>query len=148
MLPPPAGGWCRRYSSTYAARDVLPSTVVAPYVIDVEAQNRTVEIEVELEDPEIARTLLPGTSADVEVVLERREDVLRVPTSALLEGSRVLVTRDGELESRDVEVGLRNWDYAEVTGGLAEGQLVVLSLDRAEVEPGARVTVEQVEYRP
>ena len=35
--------------------------------------------------------LLPGTSADVEVILETRENVLRVPTPALLEGNRVLV---------------------------------------------------------
>ena len=61
---------------------------VAPYVLDLEAQNRTVEIEVELDDPTEANELLPGTSADVEVVLESRDDVLRLPTTALLEGDR------------------------------------------------------------
>ena len=115
---------------------------VAPYVLDVEAQNRTLEIEVELDDAEVAAQLLPGTSADVEVVLEARDRVLRIPTAALLEGGRVLVPADGELEERQVELGLRNWKYAEVRGGLEAGQLVVVSLDRAEVKAGARVTVE------
>ena len=66
---------------------------VAPYVLDVEAQNRTVEIEVEFDDQEVAARILPGTSADVEVVLEARDQVLRLPTSALLEGNRTLVAR-------------------------------------------------------
>jgi HlyD family secretion protein len=121
---------------------------VAPYVLDLEAQNRTVEIEVELRDVETAATLLPGTSADVEVVLEARDRVLRLPTSALLEGDRVLVTDDGRLEERSVEIGLKNWDYAEVTAGLETGQRVVVSLDRVEVRAGARVEVEEIEYRP
>jgi len=121
---------------------------VAPYVLDVEAQNRTVEIEVELVDAELASKLLPGTSADVEVALEAREGALRLPTSALLEGNRVLVANDGRLEERPVEIGLKNWDYAEVKGGLEEGQRVVISLDRVEVKAGARVEVEETEYRP
>lgn len=115
---------------------------VAAYVRDIEEQNRTVEIEVELADAAFAATLLPGTSADVEVVLETREGVLRIPTSALLSGNRVLVVRDDELEQRSVEIGLRNWDVTEIRSGLAEGDAVVLSLDRPEVAAGARVRVE------
>jgi len=121
---------------------------VAPYVLDLEAQNRTVEIEVELADAEIAASLLPGTSADVEVVLEARDRVLRLPTSALLEGNRALVARDGTLVEQPVDVGLRNWDWAEIREGLSADQAVVISLDRVEVKAGARVEVEEIEYRP
>jgi HlyD family secretion protein len=128
----------------------FPGSVVrvAPYVIDIEAQNRTVEIEVELDDRELASKLLPGTSADVEVIAEVRDPVLRLPTSALLEGNRVLVASDGWLEELPVEIGIRNWDYAEVTKGLEPGKRVVISLDRVEVRAGARVDVEEIEYRP
>ena len=115
---------------------------VAPYVLDYEAQNRTVEIEVEFGDDAIAAEFLPGTSADVEVVQESRERVLRIPTTALLEGPRVLVPNDGVLEERSVETGLRNWNFAEVRGGLEDGELVVVTLDREEVQPGARVQIE------
>ncbi len=111
---------------------------VAPYVLDAEAQNRTLEIEVELDDRAIAETLLPGTSADAEVILEAREDVLRVPTSALLQSQSVLVLEENRLVEREIELGLRNWQFAEVCGGLAEGQLVVVSLDRLEIQAGAR----------
>ena len=115
---------------------------VAAYVLDVEEQNRTVEVEVELDDASFAASLLPGTSADAEVVLETRADVLRLPTAALLSGDKVLVVDDHRLAERALEIGLRNWDMTEVRGGLAEGARVVTSLDRAEVKAGAKVTVE------
>lgn len=117
-------------------------THVAPYVLDIERQNRTLEIEVELDHPEEVPRLLPGTSADVEVVLDRKEDVLRIPSHALIEGERVLVLEDERLAERQVEVGLSNWDWTEITGGLAEGDAIVVSLDRPEVVAGAEAVVE------
>ncbi len=114
---------------------------VGAYVLDIEEQNRTLEVEVELDDAALAEKLLPGTSADVEIVLDAREDVLRIPTAALLSGEKALVLEDGRLVSRSLEIGLRNWDVSEVVSGLAEGEQVVVSLDRAEVKPGARAIV-------
>lgn len=115
---------------------------VAPYVLDIEAQNRTVEIEVQLQDEAFASTLLPGTSADVEVILEVLEDVLRIPTSTLLPGNAVLVVEvPGVLARRQVDVGLRNWDFTEIRSGLSTEDRVVTSLDRVEVQPGTEVVV-------
>jgi len=118
-------------------------TRIAPYVLDIEAQNRTVEIEVELDDLEISSSLLPGTSADVEVILQTLEDAPRIPTTALFQNNRVLVVEDDVLVEREIETGLRNWDYVEVQSGLEEGEVVVTSLDRAEVEAGQIVEVIQ-----
>lgn len=115
---------------------------VAPYVLDRQEQNRTFEIEVELDDAALARTLVPGSSADVEVILDARDGVLRVPSYALLEGGRVLVVRDGKLVETRVRTGLRNWAFTEVAEGLAVGDLVCVTLDRAEIRDGARVRVE------
>jgi len=111
---------------------------VAPYVLDAEAQNRTLEIEVALDDAAVAESLLPGTSADAEVILETRADVLRIPASALLRGDRVLVLADGRLAERTVGVGLRNWQWAEVASGLEPGERVVVALDTKEIVDGAR----------
>jgi HlyD family secretion protein len=116
---------------------------VAPYVLDVELQNRTVEIEVELEDAAFASRLLPGTSADVEVILSVKENVLRIPTPTILEGDRVFVVKEGRLEEHKIKTGLRNWDFTEVTGGLAAGDRVVSSLDRPEIKAGARVVIQE-----
>jgi HlyD family secretion protein len=115
---------------------------VAPYVLDRLEQNRTVEIELELDDASAAAGLLPGTSADAEVILSAREDVLRVPTQALLEGGRVLVLEQDRLVERTFQVGLRNWDLTEARAGLSAGERVVISLDRPEVKAGARARAE------
>ena len=116
---------------------------VAPYVSAVEKQARTVDIEATFDHPEEAGQLLVGYSADVEVVLARRDDVVRVPTSALLEGSRVLIAgADGILEERKVRTGLANWEYTEVLEGLETGERVVTSLERVGVKAGAAYQAE------
>jgi HlyD family secretion protein len=114
---------------------------VAPYVDDRQDQNRTLEIEVEFDDAAFARSLPPGTSADVEVVLERREHVLRVPTSALAQAGTVLVVKNDVLTTVAVTTGLRNWEFVEITSGLIAGDPVVTSLDRVEVVAGAKARI-------
>ena len=118
---------------------------VAPYVQDLEAQNRTLEIEVEFDDAAFSRTLLPGTSADVEVILAAVGDALRIPSYAILEGDKVLALEDGVLKSKPVNVGMRNWEFAEIKGGLKDGEPVVVSLDRAEVKEGVRAVEQAAE---
>lgn len=118
-------------------------TRVADYVLDLREQNRTFEVEVALDDAAFARTLLPGTSADAVVVLARKEDVLRVPSYAILPGGRVLVLSQGRLAGSKVETGLRGAEWAEVVSGLSAGALVVTSLDRPEVKEGARARAEE-----
>jgi HlyD family secretion protein len=108
---------------------------VAPYVIDTEKQARTVEVEAEIDELGDA-LLLPGYSADVEVILAERVDVLRVPTRALIEGKRVYVLEDGTVRSREVTTGIGNWEYTEVTAGIDAGARVVVSIDRAGLADG------------
>jgi len=111
---------------------------VAPYVLDTEKQARTVEVEAEIENPE-KYNLLPGYSADVEVILENRENVLRIPSQAILDGKRVLVLdpATGLLAARNIEKGVTNWEFTEIRSGLKAGELVVTSVDREGVADGA-----------
>ena len=116
---------------------------VAPYVSAVEKQARTVDIDATLDTDKPPPKLLVGYSADVEVVLAVRDGVVRVPTSALQEGGRVLVAgTDGTLQERKIKTGLANWEFTEVLNGLAAGDKVVTSLEREGVKPGATYVVE------
>jgi len=123
-------------------------TRVAPYVQDVQEQNRTFEVEVDFEDAGFARTLLPGTSADIEIILKAVDGVLRMPTYALLEGDRVLVFNGGHLKAVQVTTGMRNWEFTEVKEGLQEKDPVVVSLDRAEVKEGVRAEIRDEMSKP
>lgn len=117
---------------------------VAPYITAVEKQARTVEVDVDFARPDEARGMLVGYSADVEIVLDTRPDVLRIPTAALREGQRVLVEQNGVLVERSLRTGLSNWEQTEVVEGLQAGERIVTSLERTGVAPGARVSVESV----
>ncbi len=134
-----------RISLDALPKQTFPGTVkrVAPYVSAVEKQARTVDIEANFDKPEETGKLLVGYSADIEVILAVRDDVVRVPTSALLEGGRVLVaSADGKLEERQIKTGLANWEFTEVTEGLKAGERVVTSLERAGVKAGVAYVVE------
>lgn len=116
---------------------------IAPYVQDREKQARTVEIEAEIDDTRNAK-LLPGYSADVEVVLQRRDNVLRVPTSVVTADGAVYVfdAASGRLHKRRIKAGLSNFQFTEVLSGLSAGDKIVSSIDRAGVADGVRVTVQ------
>ena len=116
---------------------------VAPYVSAVEKQSRTVDVEADFDHPEAAGRLLVGYSADVEVILAVRDKVVRVPTSALREGGRVLLPdADSRLVERKIKTGLSNWEYTEVVEGLVPGDRVVTSLEREGVKIGAAVVAD------
>lgn len=117
---------------------------IAPYVLDLEKQARTVEVEVEFKDAADTVGLLPGYSADIEILIEMHDDVLRVPTEAILEGNKLLFydAASSRLSAREFEPGISNWEFAEILSGVDAGEVVVLSTGRAGVADGALVVPE------
>ena len=119
--------------------EVFAGTVkrIAPYVLEVEKQARTVDVEVDFICQQGCENMLPGYSADIEVILDQQDNVLRIPTEAILEGNKVLVFAAGKLlEQREIKTGLSNWEWTQVIEGLSEGDEVVVSVEREGVEDG------------
>ncbi len=80
--------------------------------------------------------LRPGMSVSVRVDVARKSDVVRVPLDAIEEraGKAVSVivrTSSGDLEDRDVKLGLIGPTHAEVRTGLTVGDKVVLAAEDA-----------------
>jgi HlyD family secretion protein len=123
---------------------------IAPYVLDLEKQARTVEVELEFTGSIDIKTLLSGYSADVEIILEERGSTVRIPTQALLPGNRVYVydPQKGRLEARTIQPGLSNWDRTEVVQGLQPGELVVLSIDQPGLKDGIAAKLSGKESGP
>ncbi|SEJ25495.1 efflux RND transporter periplasmic adaptor subunit [Nitrosomonas eutropha] len=127
--------------------DALPGQIfegkvrrIAPYVTEVEKQARTVDVEAEFANPDQA-VLLVGYSADIEAIIDHRENVLRVPTQVIRQGNKVWVLdQDSRLEEQMLKTGLANWAYTEVLEGLSEGDQVLLSGDNGEIKTGTQVT--------
>ncbi|MDH5601870.1 MAG: efflux RND transporter periplasmic adaptor subunit, partial [Gammaproteobacteria bacterium] len=104
---------------------------ISPYVLDREKQARTVDIEVRFIIENDNHNMLPGYSADVEVILDSHANVIRIPTEALLEGQKVLVydKENKSIFEKEIKTGLSNWKYTEVLEGLSDGEDVVTSID-------------------
>ncbi|OAI04206.1 efflux RND transporter periplasmic adaptor subunit [Methylomonas methanica] len=117
-------------------------TRVAPYVLEKEKQARTVEVEVTLRDPKDLAELLPGYSADIEVLLNQKERTLRLPAEAILDNHRVLlIDEDNVLHEQSFQPGLSNWSFTEVLSGLKAGDQVVTSVGKDGVAAGVTVRV-------
>jgi HlyD family secretion protein len=116
---------------------------IAPFVLDREKQARTVDVEVEFTRPEDFKHLLAGYSADVEIVLDARNDTLRIPTHAILDGKRVFVYLPDQkvIRERSIQTGLSNWEYTEVVSGLKPGEQVVVNVDRSGIADDAPAVV-------
>ena len=119
---------------------------VAPYVLDKEKQARTVDIEVDFITDKDNSNMLPGYTADVEVIIDSHSNSLRIPTEALLEGNKVyLFDPDFDtITEVEVTIGLSNWKHSEVLTGLEQGQQIVTSIDRDGLMDGAVVKTEKV----
>jgi Cu(I)/Ag(I) efflux system membrane fusion protein len=90
---------------------------------------RTARVRVELQNPDLR--LKPGMYATIRFSAGSLLDVLSVPRSAVLStGTRSLVfvkRGDGQLEPRDVTLGVAGVDRVEILSGLAAGDTVVAS---------------------
>jgi len=117
---------------------------VAPYVLDVEKQARTVDVEVDFLSEKDNANMLPGYTADVEIILDAHNNALRIPTEALLEGNRVYLydATDQTISDVPVTVGLTNWQFTEIESGLEQDQQIVTSIDREGLADGVRVEPE------
>jgi HlyD family secretion protein len=102
---------------------------VAPMaVMNWRSDVRYFEGLVKLENP--PRGLRPGMTAEVDIAMPRRENVIAVPAGAVAveDGHEVcFVVRDDGLERREVKLGQVTAEMAEVTEGLNEGEQVVLN---------------------
>jgi HlyD family secretion protein len=110
------------YTFTGTVVRVDPVLVTVSGTTAVQSQAR-----VNLEDQDVK--LLSGMTADVEVVSAETRNALLVPVEALQEtaegGYVVLVVQaNGELEERQVEVGLMDAVNAEILSGLELGETV------------------------
>lgn len=120
---------------------------VGAYVLDLEKQARTVDVEVEFNNPAALGCVLAGYSADVEIILAVNEETLRIPSEAVIEEKFVylLDTKEQQLVKTEFAPGMSNWDYTEVLSGLGEGDLVVTSVGKEGVSDGVAAVRESPE---
>ncbi len=118
---------------------------ISPYVLDVEKQARTVDIETAFSNKDAFQYLLAGYSADVEIIISTRSDTLKIPTESILDGKKVFVYEPEDKMIKEIEVttGLSNWAFTEVLTGLKKDQNVVVNVDKPGLKNGVSATISE-----
>ena len=105
----------------------------------VDEDTRTMLTEIEVPNPKLE--LVPGMYATVVLKVERRPQVLTIPTEAIStdkKASVYLVNPEQQIEERPVTLGLETPAKYEVVAGLKEGDLVLVGR-RSQVKTGQKV---------
>ncbi len=118
---------------------------------------RTLGVEVEVLDVASALStgLLPGMSANVEIIVAEKRDVLNLPTNVII-GRGVsravfLLVPEGKFfraRKTDLKVGLTNWDRSEILSGLSAGAQVVASLNTKGLDDGVLCSLQKDRETP
>jgi len=100
---------------------------------DPETQRYTIVLQLD-QTPD---NLMAGMTGEMNIITGKHENVLLVPTRALLV-DQALVIKRGIVQKRTVKVGFRTLDYSEIITGLSLGDHVVLA-DQDRLRPGKPV---------
>jgi membrane fusion protein (multidrug efflux system) len=115
------------------------------YAVEPSVDAATRSLRVRARCPNSDGALVPGSFANVDLVLRSIPDALTVPSIAVipeLGGKKVFVYDDGTAQPRPVETGIRSENTVQITDGLAEGDLVIIT-GILQLQPGLKVEIEE-----
>jgi membrane fusion protein (multidrug efflux system) len=110
------------------------------YSMDAKVDESTRTLRVRARAPNPKGVLLPGSFANVEVILNERE-ALTIPAYALIpevRGHKVFLYKSGKAASQPVEIGIRTEERVEITEGLQAGDTLITSAI-LQLRPGMSV---------
>ena len=110
----------------------------------IDPQTRTLKLRAVYSNA--ARSILPGSFADVELILHEIQGALMVPTYSIipeLKGQKVFLYRNGKAFPQNVEIGIRTDTRVQITNGLAENDTLITS-GILQIRPNSPVTISEL----
>lgn len=137
-------GSLREGLTAQIAADAFPgqpfSARVSYIAPSIDPQRGTVEVRLTVDSP--PPFLRPDMTVSVDIEVGRRADAVVVPLEAISDPSTpnpaAWVFAGGHVERREVKLGLRGTGLVEISEGLGEGDMVVLTSNKP-LTPGAAV---------
>lgn len=88
--------------------------------------------------------LRPETSLDIKIITQEHKNVLTIPERSMFKEKDkwfvFIVNNENKLELKEIKVGLKNEDNAEVLSGVSENQTIVLEPDNT-LKEGQKVKI-------
>jgi RND family efflux transporter MFP subunit len=104
--------------------------------------SKTFKVEIMILNPEII--IKAGVFAEVMIEVSKKEDVLLLPHSAVVEEKYVVLYNDGKAKVIEVQVGDKNDEFFEIVSGVTQDQLIVVE-GNYDLKDGALITVKEGE---
>ncbi len=111
----------------------FPDEILEGKVVSIDPAEKliggVVYYEVTISFEEEKEGIKPGMTADIIIESEKKENVLVIPKGTVekINGKKIVrVFKDGEVEEREIEIGLEGDDFIEIISGLEEGEEVVV----------------------
>lgn len=140
-------GKVKKGQEVHITMDAYPEQVftgeiymISPVVLGGKQETRTFETRTRFKEKGVV--VKPGMSADIEIIVERAEDVLTVPSQAIIERNgkkNIFVKSDSKARLVPIEIGRFNWTYTEVLKGINEGDAIIISPDVQGLADGKRI---------
>jgi RND family efflux transporter MFP subunit len=115
--------------------------MVVRFTRNVSLETRTMETEIDVPNKDLSLT--PGMYANTELQLDHRDNVLTIPVQAVVnDGNRrtvLVVDSQNHVQQRVVRTGMQGSELVEVTGGLGEGERVIVG-GQSKYQVGEQVT--------
>ena len=140
-----------RYSSMVEVGDEINFTISGNnkkyigkvYAIEPKIDPVTRTLQIRALCSNTGREILPGSFANVELVLKKIENAIMVPSEALIpdiKGQKVFIYRNGFAIPQQVETGIRTDLNVQLTSGVNEGDTIITS-GMLQLRPGAPVKI-------
>jgi len=133
--------------------DKMSGTIkrISPIVSGGKLETRTADVWIYFKEKQ--PRIKPGMSADIEVLVATLQNVLSVPSQAVIEreGKKQVYIAEGAglktgsksiAQLRPVDIGENNWSFTEITGGLKKGDYVITTPEAAGLKKGVKVKIE------
>ncbi len=125
---------------------------ISPIVSGGKLETRTADVWIYFNEKQ--PRIKPGMSADVEILVATLQNVLSVPSQAVIErdGKKQVFMADGSslkpgasavARLRPVQIGETNWSNTQITDGLKPGDYVITTPEAVGLKDGAKVKIEQ-----
>ncbi|MCF7957378.1 MAG: efflux RND transporter periplasmic adaptor subunit [Phycisphaerae bacterium] len=112
----------------------------------IDPASRMLNVVVEVPDPFKLTgdrpPLMPGMFVEVEIHGRQANNIIKVPRSAVRNSREIWVEKDGRLHVQPIEIVRSDTNYAYITSGIGDGDVVIISsLDAITEGMGIRINV-------
>jgi RND family efflux transporter MFP subunit len=125
---------------------------ISPIVSGGKLETRTADVWIYFSKKD--RRMKPGMSADIEILVTVLQDVLSVPSQAVIEregkkqvytavGTKIKPGAKAAARLTPVWIGETNWSYSQITKGLNAGEFVITTPEAEGLKDGGKVKIEE-----